>query len=151
MSIKNNFKECCQECINRESYLNENAPQVMYGCGESIVTVGVRTTIGCVHERVCGTYLSSDINRPFTITGDYEHINSLYDTISYHFLMSASLSVCTYFDIVGLGCAIKSGDRKIGWSSVNLFQCRESAERPGVYELIVLSEPKQLNLTEEEK
>jgi len=44
------FKDCCMECDNRKSYLNEN--EITY----NNEPYNINTTIGCEHEKVCGEY-----------------------------------------------------------------------------------------------
>ena len=47
------FKECCNDCGNRETYVNESK---LSGDGEVVAVV---TVIGCEHENVCKEYLES--------------------------------------------------------------------------------------------
>ena len=48
--IEIKFKDCCQVCKDRDTYLNEN---VLSGFSERMA---VTTEIGCKHESVCKEY-----------------------------------------------------------------------------------------------
>jgi len=49
--IEIKFKDCCNECVQRTTYLDENK---MYG--EDRVYL-MTTVIGCEHEKVCKKYI----------------------------------------------------------------------------------------------
>lgn len=63
--IEIKFKDCCQNCASRNTYLKEDS---MYAINR---VVEVYTAIGCEHELVCKQYIEDELQRSMDPTLNY--------------------------------------------------------------------------------
>jgi len=58
--IEIKFKECCNECENRNTYIEEDVISLYSGGGLASILKN-QTTIGCKHEKVCQKYIETKV------------------------------------------------------------------------------------------
>ena len=138
--IKINYKPCCDRCVNRHSYLDEDHQYTMYTMNTKIDTCAI-TNIGCTHEKVCTIYNAA---RVFKFQDDTVKIHYYMVQINHILDSDGYISVCQVLAITDRKYMYENDDDTIGWTDLTGFIVREVATAFSSLEIVTA--PTKLNI-----